>query len=666
MDLNGAYTAYSEYKSKGVWPAAPVFGNLLCLAAGLGDTGSGSEQRSEPPPQDLDKALEIIADMKQNGLELNEASYTSVIRALCTHNKVPESVGMYYEMIDKLKIVPRIRTISMLLHVLAVNQDLAHCEDIFSHIQRFSLAPTEKEYASMLLIYSTLQLDNKFLDCLSTMCDDILRIGLVSTLDTIQSFFTRHSYAISHSVVNDSNGDICFAENTSDSVRLQSIDLAEESRSLLLSQLETLAINRDAPAQPADHSAAAPSDAAPDAQQAPTAGVSMSIVADVHKRYKPNNKMREQREHNAAVASSLNLHSADKKPQSTVTINERLSTQHCENYHEVSNINEINRTNARLCGKMTGNNQAIRNEIWQDFTNWLEQTRVTYPFNLIIDGANIGYYKQNYANAPLHISYEQIHYVYEIIKRLNEELPDDKKIIPLIILHSRHLSHSLLPNLSVYTDLIATWPIYFTPRHFNDDWFWLYAAIKYRCRVVTNDDMRDHHFQFLSPKYFVRWRENCRIMYEMFSFRSNSTSMTGPLHQNMNIRLTKRSADGNTITHHINSDDRKVKVSLLYPLPYSYRIQHIATDKLDGWFFPPLLTEAEMNAEAGKPCKDEQASGESKADAPPQVEADDEHEEPASKDAKDKEVKVWVCMVKYKEADADDVVSGQKRKLNSS
>eukprot|EP01031_Cornospumella_fuschlensis_P028922 gene28923-34903_t len=488
LDLDSAYLAYSEYKSRGIFPVSSVFCNLLCLAAGLGETGCGSAQRDHPPPQDLDKALVIYADMKGKGLELNEAAYTSVIRALCTHNKVQESVEMYYEMIDKLKIEPRIRTISMLLHVLATNLDLAHCEDIFSHIQRFNLAPTEKEYASMLHIYHELKLDGKFVDCLSTMSEDILRISLASTLDTIQQFFTRHNYTITHSAVNNSNGDISVLDSQQESVRLQTIDLAEESRSLLLSQLQTLAIHRDTPGQHPNQ----PTNNASSTEVTP--GANTSIVADVHKRYKPNNKIREQREQSAA--------SSDYQRPHTVMINEKLSAEYGASHHAVSNIDQINGTNSLINGKGAVSNQEVRSEIWQDFTAWLEQTRVHYPFNLILDGANIGYYKQNYANAPLYISYEQIHYLYQIIKLLNEDLPEDKKMVPLIILHSRHLSSSLLPSAHVYTDLISTWPIFFTPKHFNDDWFWLYAAIKYRCKVVTNDDMRDHHFQFLSPKYF--------------------------------------------------------------------------------------------------------------------------------------------------------------------
>ena len=68
---------------------------------------------------------------------------------------------------------------------------------------------------------------------------------------------------------------------------------------------------------------------------------------------------------------------------------------------------------------------------------------------------------------------------------------------PLIILHCRHLHPKAVPADCV--SLVAQWKaenlIYETPRGANDDWFWLYTAVTLRCYVVTNDLMRDHHFQ---------------------------------------------------------------------------------------------------------------------------------------------------------------------------
>lgn len=50
------------------------------------------------------------------------------------------------------------------------------------------------------------------------------------------------------------------------------------------------------------------------------------------------------------------------------------------------------------------------------------------------------------------------------------------------------------------------------PRN-NDDWYWLYAAVFTggRVLVLTNDEMRDHHFSMLSHRSFERWKERHQV-----------------------------------------------------------------------------------------------------------------------------------------------------------
>lgn len=45
----------------------------------------------------------------------------------------------------------------------------------------------------------------------------------------------------------------------------------------------------------------------------------------------------------------------------------------------------------------------------------------------------------------------------------------------------------------------------------NDDWYWLYAAVKFGAFVVSNDQMRDHNFQMLAPRHFFKWRERHQV-----------------------------------------------------------------------------------------------------------------------------------------------------------
>ena len=116
-------------------------------------------------------------------------------------------------------------------------------------------------------------------------------------------------------------------------------------------------------------------------------------------------------------------------------------------------------------------------------------------FDIVVDGANVGYFKQNFAGAPSHVDHAQIEQLLQHLRRIGRK--------PLLILHSRHLSRHMLPD-ERSKRIARGWQeqglLYATPRGFNDDWFWLYAAVAYRCQIVTNDEMRDHHFQMLSPR----------------------------------------------------------------------------------------------------------------------------------------------------------------------
>lgn len=64
----------------------------------------------------------------------------------------------------------------------------------------------------------------------------------------------------------------------------------------------------------------------------------------------------------------------------------------------------------------------------------------------------------------------------------------------------------------------------------NDDWYWLYAAVKsgsHAGQVVSNDQMRDHHFQMLAPRHFLKWRERHQIKYRFTNSRSETRKRPG-------------------------------------------------------------------------------------------------------------------------------------------
>ena len=48
--------------------------------------------------------------------------------------------------------------------------------------------------------------------------------------------------------------------------------------------------------------------------------------------------------------------------------------------------------------------------------------------------------------------------------------------------------------------------------------YWLYAAVRYKSLLVTNDEMRDHIFELLGNDFFPKWKERhqvCSIFLEI-------------------------------------------------------------------------------------------------------------------------------------------------------
>lgn len=84
--------------------------------------------------------------------------------------------------------------------------------------------------------------------------------------------------------------------------------------------------------------------------------------------------------------------------------------------------------------------------------------------------------------------------------------------------------------------------LYRTPHGSNDDWFWMHAALwcGRGTMVLSNDLMRDHHFQMLAHRSFLRWKERHQIYFDFGSW-----------------------------------EGKKRHVKLMYPDVYSRRIQHV-------------------------------------------------------------------------------------------
>jgi len=208
-----------------------------------------------------------------------------------------------------------------------------------------------------------------------------------------------------------------------------------------------------------------------------------------------------------------------------------------------------------------GKNQGQRNDnnsnkshwrinAWKKFETFIEEHP---PYNIVIDGANVGYYEQNFANHPKHVDYNQIDWL--LRQLLEKPSPSNEHII--LFLHERHFASKLAPFWA--NRIFQAWDgdeapynrltVYRTPAGMNDDWYWMHAALinggketSPSVLAITNDEMRDHHFQMLAAGSFLRWKERHQVHFDF-----------GPYNKNL----------------------RRREALLQYPNSYSRRIQRV-------------------------------------------------------------------------------------------
>ncbi|KAJ9538684.1 hypothetical protein OSB04_031417 [Centaurea solstitialis] len=153
-----------------------------------------------------------------------------------------------------------------------------------------------------------------------------------------------------------------------------------------------------------------------------------------------------------------------------------------------------------------------RNSSFEKFQKWLDYYG---PFEAVVDGANVGLFSQRRFK-PSKASCADSN-------GIRQMLPSKKW--PLVILHNRRVTGDKMDE-GLNKSLVEKWKtadaLYATPTGSNDDWYWLYAAIKSKCLLVTNDEMRDHLFQLLGNDFFPKWKERHQVR---FNF-----SETGPVY----------------------------------------------------------------------------------------------------------------------------------------
>ncbi|RAL37191.1 hypothetical protein DM860_004113 [Cuscuta australis] len=180
---------------------------------------------------------------------------------------------------------------------------------------------------------------------------------------------------------------------------------------------------------------------------------------------------------------------------------------------------------------------------FQIFQKWLNQYG---PFEAVVDGANVGLLDQREFN-PSKINV--------IANGIRQMLPS--KRWPLIVLHNRRVSGDKMQK-PFDRALIEKWraagALYETPTGSNDDWYWLYAAIKFKCLIVTNDEMRDHLFQLLGNDFFPKWKERHQVH---FGFSGTSPLICMPPKYSVVIQESEKGHWHIPIVSELGSEETK-------------------------------------------------------------------------------------------------------------
>ncbi|KAH9608418.1 hypothetical protein KSS87_021352 [Heliosperma pusillum] len=145
-----------------------------------------------------------------------------------------------------------------------------------------------------------------------------------------------------------------------------------------------------------------------------------------------------------------------------------------------------------------------RNLSFQKFQRWLDYYG---PFEAVVDAANVGLLSQrNFKPSKACVN--------AVVNGIRQLLPSKKW--PLIILHNKRVTECTMGE-PMNRAVVEKWrnadALYATPTGSNDDWYWLYAAIKFKCLLVTNDEMRDHTFQLLGNDFFPKWKERHQVRF---------------------------------------------------------------------------------------------------------------------------------------------------------
>jgi ribonuclease P protein 3 len=529
-DLMTAMEVYEQAVADGIKMEAQSFYNLLNLCDGLGDRSihigtpkpsielacneSNEEILDRLRPVDIDDRRKFAFRIKEHmdglGLPLIETAYTALIKLLSKSRQLGKAEVLLDEAEGVQQCRPKLRMFAPLLSAYCETGSMIPALRVWQRLCRHGLVLSEKEYVALIRC-AVITKDACVMDrVLSDLAEDVL-VPSRETCLAIRAWFESPA-----AIATNKEGN--HIDDSGIRIVLESIAYPQSGQTLSMGPVLTQ-------------------------KSGWTVSESCSVDTDT----------------GALQSGCLNGHSL--KPL----------TVSSDTWQEMRNMNETIVTSGKLeehrsqfQGGRKGKRQKMddrllqeRQNHWTHFQKYLIRRCTQRKIDLVIDGANIGYYEQNFAGAPKHVDYDQINWI------VQHFLKQDKSV--LLVMHNRHFTSQMMPRS--FRPLIQSWldndVLYRTPPGMNDDWFWMHAALYAGpgTLVVTNDEMRDHHFQMLARRSFLRWKDRHQVRFSLGAWESFAQGRhqrrVNLIYPEVYSRRIQRVADGLVIPHPKRGDENR-------------------------------------------------------------------------------------------------------------
>ena len=485
-DLARAIQAYDAAISNGTTIEAQSFYNLLNLCDGLGNRGL--HIGTPKPPQDLTKETEqeelksvevvdvetrvqyaerIKSQMDHLKLPLTETAYSALVKLYSKTGNVEQAEKLLYQAEKVQQCKPKLRLYASLLTAYCEMGKLVEALKVWQRLARLDLLLSEKEYESLIKCAASVGNASVMERVLSDLAEEVL-VPCKETRRAICSWFNSPFATES-------------MQKRSTSPKVDDQDVITQILSDIHLPYAEPAANMG-PVQCAGHGWT----------------ISECVAIDKSTGLLQSGCLQGERLQPIALSAA--------SWKTMIRMNETIVTS-----------GKLANDTSQYQGGKKGPKQQLGNKTleerrrhWSAFQNYLDARQRRRKIDVVIDGANVGYYEQNFAGAPKHVDYSRIDWVIQHFRRQNKSV--------LMVIHSRHFGHKLMP--SSVEPLLRSWldtdVLYRTPPGMNDDWFWMHAALYSGpgTLAVTNDEMRDHHFQMLAPRYFLRWKDRHQVHFK--------------------------------------------------------------------------------------------------------------------------------------------------------